>query len=70
MCAYRINFTLEDMAPASPAYQYFRHCLSREYTDNLGRKLIFLPRQLSADFPQSFDYERVEQLVGRSYWCS
>ncbi|KAL5473241.1 hypothetical protein EMCRGX_G027698 [Ephydatia muelleri] len=58
----RINFTLENMAPASPAYQYFRHCLSREYTDSLGRQLIFSARQLGADFPQSFEYERVEQL--------
>lgn len=58
----RVNFTLEDLAPASPAYQYFVHCLSQNYTDGYGRRMKFIAKRLPTDFPHCFDYERVEQL--------
>ena len=61
----RINFTVEDLAPASPAYEYFRSCMEKDYPSE-GGKLQFAVQQLSTDFPQYFHYERVKELVSCS----
>ena len=68
----RINFTVKDLAPASPEYEYFRSCMEKDYPFEDG-KLQFSAQQLSTDFPQYFHYERVKELVSHScvlYWTS
>ena len=58
----RINFTLDDLATASPAYKHFRRSMDKEYLSKSG-KLQFSVEQSSTDFPQYFHYERVKELV-------
>ena len=58
----RINFTLEDLAPASPTYKHFRQCLKKQYPFGKGT-MEFSATQLSTDFPQYFQYERTKELV-------
>ena len=59
---FRINFTLEDLAPACPAYSYFRKCLSKEYTNGTAA-LKFSVKQLPTDFIPCFDYDRIKEMV-------
>ena len=73
MCSYcsavcmhcRINFTLEDLAPVCPAYNYFIKCLGRTYSlDGKSEVAIsFTAEQLLTEFGQYFEYERVKELV-------
>ena len=51
----RLNFTLEDLDVACPAYNHFIKTLSC----HSGLK----GRRLEADFPQFFEYDRVKELV-------
>lgn len=62
----RINFTLRELAPASPAYEHFVECLGQQYRLDGGSSCCtvrFEARQLGIDFPQYFHYDRVEQMV-------
>ena len=61
---HRINFTLEDLAPAAPSYKYFQQCLVKPYPYS-GGIMRFSAKQLPTDFPQSVHYERVEELVSK-----
>ena len=73
MCSYillccvqcRINFTLEDLAPVCPAYNYFMKCLERTYfSDSKSEVAIsFKAEQLPTEFGQHLEYERVKELV-------
>ena len=70
VCAYtsmlyncRLNFSLEDLAVVSPYYKHFRRCLDSTYTTSEGQQLKFLTQQISTDFPQFSDYDRVKELV-------
>jgi len=55
----RLNFTIEDLAVTSPAYNYF---LDR--IDVLERKdKTITARKLGTEFPQYLQYERVKELV-------
>ncbi len=64
---YRVNFTLEDLAPVAPAYDYFMSCMdSCSYpTGTEGTTISFSATQLSTDFEQYFEYERVRELVSK-----
>ncbi len=54
----RINFTLEDLAPASPAYRFFDQvCLSDDARFSVTRVDTSL-----ASISHSFAYERTEHL--------
>ncbi len=60
----RINFTIEDLAPVAPAYNHFMSCLETMYsTGNNGVVVLFTAEQLSTEFEQYFEYERVKELV-------
>jgi predicted nicotinamide N-methyase len=59
----RINFTLEELAPSSPAHQYFMNCLEATYLTDDSKCVSFESSQLLlSSLPQSFDYERVNEL--------
>jgi len=54
-----LNFTLEDLAVTSPAYNYFLDRL-----EALERKdKTIIARKLDTEFPQYLQYERVKELV-------
>ena len=56
---FRLNFTLEELAVTSPAYNYF---LGR--IDELQRKEKRLKaRKLDTEFPKYLQYERIKELV-------
>ena len=60
----RINFTLEEMAPAIPAYKYFRECLTKQYYTDYGDSIHFEAEPLDlSKIPQCFDYNRVKEMV-------
>lgn len=59
----RINFTLEDLAPASPAYEFFRQCLDMTYTTDSAR-VKFEIQQVPLSYIAKFsDYERNQEMV-------
>jgi len=58
----RINFTLEDCAPTSPAYDYFRTFFAVEENGDLEETKLFFGHRIPLDFPQYFAYERVDEL--------
>ncbi|XP_019853597.1 PREDICTED: methyltransferase-like protein 22 [Amphimedon queenslandica] len=58
----RINFTLSDLAPSSPCYEYFCSSLAQSYEASNEMKITFDVTPLSTDFPQLFKYERVKEL--------
>ena len=61
--AFSLNFTLEELAVTSPAYNYF---LSR--IDELETKEQRLStRKLDIDFPNYLQYERVKELVNFAF---
>lgn len=60
---YRVNFSLEEMAVASPYYRHFRTCLDLSYPTSTGEMLKFQAQQISTDFPQYSDYDRIKELV-------
>ena len=51
------------MAVASPYYRYFRRCLDLSYPTSTGEMLRFQAQQMSTDFSQYSDYDRVKELV-------
>ena len=60
----RINFTLEALAPAVPAYNYFRSCLKKEYHTESGCLVQVEATQLDLSaIPQYMNYERVNEIV-------
>ena len=59
---YRVNFSLEELASASPYYTHFRQCLESVYPAG-SRELKFSSHQIQCDFPQYFHYDRVKELV-------
>jgi predicted nicotinamide N-methyase len=58
----RVNFSLEEMDVASPYYRHFRTCLDLSYTTSMG-ELKFQAQQMSTDFSQYSDYDRVKELA-------
>ena len=61
--AFSLNFTLEELAVTSPAYNYF---LSRiKELENKEQRLS--TRKLDIDFPNYLQYERVKQLVNFAF---
>jgi hypothetical protein len=62
----RINFTLEHLAPASPAYDFFRQYLDMTYTAE-STKIRFELQQLSmCDIQRFSDYERIQEFVSHA----
>ena len=60
LCKYcRLNFSLEDMAIASPYYRHFK-------STSKG-VLKFHVQQIGTDFPQYFNYDRVKELILLSF---
>lgn len=56
---FRLNFTLEDLAVTSPAYNYF---LGRiEELERMEKRLK--ARKLGTEFPKYLQYDRVNELV-------
>ena len=62
LCSHRLNFSLDDLAVVSPYYQHFRRCLELRYPTGRG-DLVFQAQQMTTDFPQYSDYDRVKELV-------
>ena len=61
----RINFTLEHLAPASPAYDFFRQCLNMTYTaESTKIRFELQPISMSSILRYS-DYERMKELVSQ-----
>ena len=59
----RVNFTLEELAPAVPAYSYFRKCLDKSYKFN-GKCFSFEATQLETDdISLCSSYYRVKEMV-------
>ncbi|KAM4632353.1 methyltransferase-like protein 22 isoform 1-T2 [Discoglossus pictus] len=56
----RLNFTLRHMDITCEAYNHFRGCLSKFETTR--DKVRWRVEQIRANVPQSFSYERIEQL--------
>lgn len=61
-CVGRLNFTLRHMDVSCEAYNHFRHCMD-ELCDMDDGKMEYRVEQVLSSIPQSFQYERVEQLV-------
>ena len=59
---YRVIFSLEDLAAASPYYKHFRECLDMTYFTSEG-ELKFQAQQINTDFPQYSNYDKVKELV-------
>lgn len=57
-----MNFTLRHMDVSCDAYNYFRRCLSR-LQDLVDGQCSYTVERLPSDFPQFFQYERIEHLV-------
>ena len=66
LCACRLNFSVADLAVVSPFYQHFRSCLDLTYSTS-GGSLTFQAKQITTDFPQCFNYDRVKELVSEKY---
>ena len=62
LLSIRINFSLDTLAPASPAYDYFRSCLMRTYQNANQQTVRFNFHQLPSDFPQLFFPTSISQL--------
>ena len=63
VCLFRVNFTLEELAPAISAYKHFRMCLHNEY--QISGHVIKLEAEAIdlSDIPQCSHYERVKEMV-------
>lgn len=48
----RINFTLEDLCPSSPAYRHFRDCMARQYVSHDGSVYTYTHIRLCTEFPE------------------
>jgi len=60
---YRVTFTLEELAPAVPAYTYFRSCLVK-INQSHKKQFSFEASQVStSDLPRCSCYERVKEMV-------
>ena len=59
---FRLNFTLDNLDVACPAYEHFLSCL-RELDIHNVNGLQITDSQLQCDFPQRFQYNRTEHLV-------
>lgn len=59
----RVNFTLEEMAPAIPAYTHFRACLQNRYMVSGEEVEVEAELVDLSQVPQCFDYYRVKELV-------
>ncbi|XP_012991607.2 methyltransferase-like protein 22 [Esox lucius] len=57
----RLNFTVRQMDVSCEAYDHFRHCLS-ELEEMKDGRTSFTVEQVSPNFPQCLQYERVELL--------
>lgn len=57
--AFSFNFTLEERAVTSPAYNYFLSRIKELET----KEQRLSTRKLSKDFPNYLQYERVKELV-------
>ncbi|XP_017562451.1 methyltransferase-like protein 22 isoform X1 [Pygocentrus nattereri] len=57
----RLNFTLRHMDVSCEAYNHFRLCL-KQLADMKDGKMKFTVEPVPCSFPQSFQYERVDQL--------
>ena len=61
----RINFTLEDMAPAVPAYRHFRACLDHVYTVCGDTVKVYAEAINLSNIPRYFEYDRVNEMVSK-----
>lgn len=53
----RIVFTLDDLNAVAPCYEHFLRCLHRL------REINVKTEEISIDFPQYFQYEKIKELV-------
>ena len=63
----RINFTLDDLAPTSPAYDYYQMHLRQCCHSSPYGTVRVVSQQIPTSFSQSFQYERVKELVSKNY---
>ena len=61
--AFSLNFTLEELAVTSPAYNYFLSRIKELET----KEQRLSTRKLDIDFPNYLQYERVKQLVNFAF---
>ena len=65
---HRINFTLDDLAPASPAHSYFCSCIHQNYKNpETGTVIRINGTKQPIRFPQYFNYDRIKELVCNNY---
>ena len=61
---YRINFTLEHLAPVSPPHQHFIQQLTRDHQSDSGHRIRFTANQIPVhNITQCFHYNRNDQMV-------
>lgn len=59
----RVNFTLEEMAPAVPAYKHFRACLKKMYMVCEDVMKIEAEQIDLSQVPRCLHYDRVKEMV-------